>query len=255
MSVDSPASIWLMTGAKGGCGATLLTTSLAWALAEQGRQAIVLDFDLLEGQAAMHLCEANAGPTVDDALRAGDRLDATLLDTLLLPCGPRLRLLASPGPDGGGVQADAPALGAGLLRLCTLAAEQADHVLVDLPMRTVLSGVADDLLERADRRLLVAEPSLSAAYNARRCLQMFEERGSGVDEVVLNRCHRGDAMSVPDMHRALDRPGRERAWRMLPRADEAAAMAVHQGLAVGRVQPRDPLARALKAWAQEVAAA
>lgn len=253
---------WFMIGTKGGVGATVLCTSLAWALAEQGLRVVLIDLDLREGQAAMHLCERNAGPTVADAVAVLDRLDAVLLDTLLTPCAPRLGLLPSPRQNfwSGHEHRLAPQA---LRQLCDQAAACADIVLLDAPARTIdLEEAAPespeaqawaDWLDAAHHRIVVTESTLSATFNARRSLERLRSRTDRTLEVVINKVDRRDVLHAEELRQALGGI-QNLKWRELPRSNETVGAAVHQGWAVGRVQPRDPLSRKLEDWAREVAA-
>lgn len=261
---------WAVLGAKGGAGCTVLTTSLAWAMAEAGLRVIVMDLDVTDGQAAMHLCERDAGPTLRDALFVLDRMDGVLLDTLLTPCGPRLRLLPSPRQS---LWTDAePDYGPQALDTLVRHAQQlADVVLLDLPARALelggqglVSQSWSHWLARLDQRVVVTEPTISATYSARRCLERLDAAGAAASWVVLNKVDRRDLISPEEVRTALlsSPSGRAlgttdsrdaTAWRELPRSDRTVAHAVHHGLPVGQVMPQDPLARALMRWAQEAA--
>lgn len=238
-------------GSKGGAGATVLSTSLAWALAEEGLQVVLIDLDVHEGQAAMHLCDRPAGPTLQDALRVGSRLDAVLLDTLLTPCGPRLRLL--PAPRESLRHRDDPLPSpVDLRRIADLAAQQADWVLLDAPAR--LLGPQPDpalaaWLHAADHRALVTLPQLTAAFNARRALERLRACTDGACDIVVNQVDRSERLGRAELQQALGGPSQTPVWRELPRRGHTVAQAVHQGLAVGQLAPRDPLSLALRHWA------
>lgn len=240
-------------GGKGGAGATVLCTSLAWALAEEGLQVVLIDLDLHEGQAAMHLCDRPSGPTLQDVLRVGPRLDAVLLDTLLTPCGPRLRMLPAPR-ESLRHRDDPPASHDDLRRIADLAAQRADLVLLDAPAR--LLGPQPDpalaaWLHAADHRALVTLPQLSAAFNARRALERLRTCTDGACDIVVNQVDRTARLGMAELRQALGGPSQTPAWRELPRREATVAQAVHQGLAVGQFAPRDPLSQALRRWARD----
>ncbi|NBQ91276.1 MAG: hypothetical protein EBT96_07670 [Betaproteobacteria bacterium] len=255
---DTARTIGLI-GSKGGVGTTLLASSLAWALAERGLRVVLLDLDTHGGQAALHLCERNAGPTLRDVLQVIDRLDDTLLDTLLTPCSQRLRLLPAPRQWLGPAVEAAPEP-QHLLRLVHTAATLADCVVLDLPARAAVEKAYAAVLVDLDRLELISEPSLPATFNARRSwhwLQTLRAEGhEGRDaacHVVLNQVHRHQALDSAQVWRTLGLEDRGAAFgRELPRSDEAVAQAIYQGQALGALQPRDALSRAVARWAEEV---
>lgn len=257
---DNACTLGLL-GAKGGVGTTVLATSLAWALAQRGQRVVMLDLDQTAGQAALHLCERNAGPTLRDALQVIDRLDATLLDTLLTPCTTNLRLLPAPRawvPP----EAEPSRDGAALQRLVEVACELADCVLLDLPAAAMADEACAPLLRHIDEVVLVSEPTLPATYNARRAWQWLQDERHDVHHqpmarcsLVLNKVQRQHTITPAQVWRTLGLDGEEAVRRELPRSDAAVAQATYQGQALGALDTRDSLARALAQWADERTAA
>lgn len=247
-----------LMGAKGGVGTTVLASSLAWALAQRSQRVVLLDLDGHGGQAALHLCERNAGPTVREALGVIERLDDTLLDTLLTPCSPALRLLPAPrqwGPPA----AEPPHDAASLLKLVRTATALADWVLIDLPRDAMTQIGLGPVLRELDEVVLVTEPSLPATFNARRAWQWLNDhrppsapdgpRGIGL---VLNKAQAPNTLPTDQVLRTLGLDDAQGNWREVPRSDAAVAQATYRGQAVGAVDPRNPLARALSRWAAEL---
>ena len=265
---DNARTLGLM-GAKGGVGTTVLASSLAWALAQRGLRVVMLDLDRRSGQAALHLCERNAGPTLREALQVVERMDDTLLDTLLTPCATNLRLLPAPRawmPAG----AETATGGAQLLRLVQVARELADCVLLDLPSTAMADEAFTALLREVDELVLVSEPTLPATFNARRAWQwLLDERhdqherrerreGHGTAHagctLALNKVHRQHALSPDQVWRTLGLDTSMTARLELPRSDAAVASATYQGKALGALDGREPLARAVGQWADDLVA-
>lgn len=257
--VDGRAHTIGLVGAKGGVGTTVLTSSLAWALAQRGLHVLVLDLDRRGGQAALHLCEHNAGPTVREALQVIERLDATLLDTLLTPCGPHLRLL--PAPRQWIDSAFEPDWRAEHLQhLFQTAGALADCVLLDLPPQALQEAAGSRLLESVDEAVLIGEPTLPATFNARRAwsrLRELREEAAGEPcgrtRFVLNKAHGPHGLSAQQVRRTLGLEADARAWREMPRSDSLVAQATYEGQALGALDPRHALSRALALWASECA--
>ena len=71
---------------KGGNGSTMLASNLAWLLAtEFGRQTLLLDMDLLYGDASFYLGGGQAHHSIDQLAQQGARLDSQLLRSSLHP--------------------------------------------------------------------------------------------------------------------------------------------------------------------------
>lgn len=239
-------------GAKGGAGATLLSTSLAWSLSRLGLRVVLLDFDIDSGVTALHLCDQNSGPTLFDVLLSIDRLDATLLDTLLTPAAAGLVLLPAPRQsqlDSGkldGVTAEQ------LLTICRHAQQMADVVLLDLPSSPRSPALGRTLLSQLHRLHLITPPTLQALY----CAQRRIDRMAGIGptlEVVLNPIGRDDALTPSAIRKALELPQGPPEPRQLPRSDRTVAQALYEGQALAACSERDPLARCITQWAAEVA--
>lgn len=255
----APARTLGLMGTKGGVGTTVLTTSLAWALAQRGLQVVVLDLDRSRGQASLHLCEDNAGPTLREALQVIDRLDDTLLDTLLTPCSPNLRMLPAPR------QWLAPAFeptctAAHLQRLMNAASPLADWVLLDLPSDALTNTDTAPIVAQLDEMVLVSEPTLPATFNARRAWARLaevrcEQAGPNPHHMrfVLNKVQPDPALRCDQIRRTVGLENDDHAWRELPRNDELVAKATYQGQSVGALDARAALSRAFSLWAAQCA--
>ncbi|HEY5299196.1 MAG TPA: cellulose synthase operon protein YhjQ/BcsQ, partial [Acetobacteraceae bacterium] len=144
-----------VTGARGGGGASTIAVNLAWHLGVMARRhTVLLDPDLHMGLAAFML-DLQPGPGLRLALEAPERIDALLAERLALPAGERLHVLAAhekitaetiaaPGAAG--------ALTEGLRR-------RYSFIVADVPFRPL--PLNRDLLDLANQRVLVMEPTLA----------------------------------------------------------------------------------------------
>ena len=83
-------------GARGGAGASSVAHNTAYAMSERiGANTVIVDYDLPFGTAGL---DFNQDPLngVADALGQPDRLDATLLDRMMVRCTDKLSLFAAP---------------------------------------------------------------------------------------------------------------------------------------------------------------
>jgi pilus assembly protein CpaE len=173
-------------GARGGAGATTLATSLAWMIADRGensdagRRAVLVDFDLQFGSAAMAL-GVDPGPGLAAMLASPERLDAQLLAASLQPVNDRLGLMAAQMP----VEGDAPVSPVAALALLGALRSTAQWVVADLP-RT-LDSMTRQVLRTADQVVVVAPPSLEGLRDTRRLMAWLRAlRAGAVPLVVVN---------------------------------------------------------------------
>ena len=150
-----------VVGAKGGVGASTIAHNLAFSIVrEVDLSTCIVDFDLAWGTAGL---DFNVDPIsgVIDAISEPDRLDATMIDRLIAPCGEKLSLLAAP---------------ASLDRtydfpyrnyepLIDILRNAAPYIVYDMPH--AWSDWNKRILQSADEIVIVAEPDLGNLRNAK----------------------------------------------------------------------------------------
>ncbi len=175
------ARLVVVTGGKGGPGATTLAVGLAGALAAGGRCVLLTDLDPAGGDVAAHLpvdpqrgvlvlltlVSASLGPeqVAAETVAVGERL-------WVLPGLPR------PAAADGGTETGllSPALAR---RVLAAARELVELEVVVADAGRLLPGsVAASLLELADRSVLAARPDYLGALAARRALDAASRAGS-----------------------------------------------------------------------------
>jgi pilus assembly protein CpaE len=240
----TPCLVLALMSAKGGAGSTFLATSLAAALAARGRRTAVLDLDLAHGDAAVFLSDQPGATTLSDLAAQHARLDGALLESALLACGPELRLLPAPQRLEGAMAIRSESVA----RIVELAAARFDAVVLDLgrgPDAATLPA-----LDLASSMQVVAPPTLAGLHGARRLLALLRELdvARGRTRLVVNRVGQPGELTATDLRRAL---GFEEA-REIADSPATVASATDHGVPIGRHAPRDPVARALAAWAEEL---
>jgi pilus assembly protein CpaE len=229
---------------KGGSGATFLATNLAETLAEQHKRVLVIDLNLYFGDAALYVTDRKpTASVVDMALRAG-RLDAMLLESSVLRTQGNVHILPAPDLPG---QLDAVTPDA-LDALILQARMEYDFVMLD--MSRTLDPVAVKALDLADRIYMTLQLSLPAIQGVKRLATVFNGLGyaSSKLSVVVNRFDKGGVIRLEELKRAANVPVK----RTLPNSEAAVAASVNQGVPLTKLAPRDPVARALQEWAQEL---
>jgi Mrp family chromosome partitioning ATPase len=158
----------VVTGGKGGPGATTLAVGLAGAWAAAGRSVLLVDLDPAGGDVAAHLPVTDVRRGVAPLLgSASGRLDPTGVRAECTQVGWGLQVLVGlPGPDTGGLLR--PEATVGLLRAVRGVAG-VELVVVD-PGRLLPGSPAAVALGLAEVRVLAARAELPGALAAQRAL-------------------------------------------------------------------------------------
>jgi len=188
----------VLFGPRGGVGCSVIASNLAVGLAQlYGKEVVLIDADLWFGNQAV-LFDLPTEKTIDSLAGAVDHLDLDVLGSALVPhpSGVHL-LLAPPEPE---LAQEIP----GVLPARAVSAYRTlfDFVIVDT--HSSLEDYVVQLLDTADRIMLVTTPELTALHSAAQVLRTARQRGlSNKLMLVLNRAD--TAMDVEQVERALGR--------------------------------------------------
>lgn len=176
--------VYAFVGVKGGVGSSTLAQNVAGTLAEeQASPTLLLDLDFRFGSAAVNL-DLKPVTGLDKYLSAPEKLDAALLDRLVVPRGDYLSVLS--GFDDPLNDAD-PAEEA-VERLIEIARASFPVVVLDLPHDW--SAVSREALTLADKVIVVATPDLANLRNARALMAWVRSLrpNDALPRVVMNPC-------------------------------------------------------------------
>lgn len=228
---------------KGGAGATFLATSFAHALSTRSKRVAVIDLNMVLGDAAIFLSEKPVTATIADLAQQEKRLDGALLESVMIKCDEHLWLLASPesADSARAIRAETVA------HIIALARNRYDYVVLD--MSRAPDNVSLRALDVAKTVYLVAQTNLPFLHDAKRQLALLNELGytQGKLELVLNRVDKRGALTPADFRKTLHFD----QAREIPNSYGAVSYAINHGLPILRHLPRDPVARAINAWADE----
>lgn len=242
---DHVGQVLALISAKGGAGATFLATNLAYALSKQGKRVAVLDLNLYFGDVAIFLGDKKVVSSVVDLARQAQRLDSALLDSSMIKVSDHLHVLAaSESPENANEVSPA-----GLEKIIELARSQYDFVVLDVS--NTLDPVAVKVLDLADTIYLTLQLSLPFVNAAKRMVAVFRVLGYLSDKlsIIVNRYEKGGDIDLPDVEKAT----MLKIGRTIPNSHLAVNASVNQGIPLLEMAPRDPVARALHEWAQELA--
>lgn len=196
-------------GARGGAGASAVAHNTAYAMSERiGVNTVIVDYDLPFGTAGL---DFNQDPLngVADALSRPDRLDATLLDRMMVRCTDKLSLFAAPAT----LETDWDIGAEAFEEVTNRIRSTAPFVVLDLPH--LWSGWMRRALIAADEVVVVATPDLASLRNAKNMIDLIKQGrpNDAPPRLVLNQ---------------VGMPGRPE----IPAKDFGAALGVHPSLII-----------------------
>ncbi len=244
-SLQQPAAqVLAVISAKGGAGATFLATNLAYALARQGKRVAMLDLNLYFGDAALFLGDQPVITSVFDLARQAQRLDSALLNSSMIKVNENLHLLAA----SESLEEMGEVSVSGVERIIEIARGQYDFVLLDVG--NALDPVIVKALDLADTICLVLQLNLLFVRAAKQMAAVFRKLGYAPEKlsVVVNRYENAGVVNLA----AVEKATLLKVGHTIPNSHAAVIASINEGVPLLEGAPRDPVARALKAWAQEL---
>src|SRR5438132_8812927 len=223
---------------KGGAGKSVIAANLAVVLARRSERPVVLvDADLQFGDIAVMLKLAPQH-TIVDAVGSMDRLDASLLQNLLVRHEPS-GVFVLPAPLE---PAFADQIGAEeMVRIVEMLRTFADYVVVDTP--AYFNDVVLGLIEVSDDVLLVAGMDIPNIKNVKIGLQTLRLLNTPMSKLrlVLNRANSKVKLDVGEVERTLQ----VKADCLIP-SDVVVPQSVNKGAPVVLDAPKSGVARAIE---------
>jgi pilus assembly protein CpaE len=223
---------------KGGAGKSVIAANLAVVLARRSTRPVVLvDADLQFGDVAVMLKLAPQH-TIVDAVGSIDRLDASLLQNLLVRHEPS-GVFVLPAPLE---PAFADQIGAEeMVRIVEMLRTFADYVVVDTP--AYFNDVVLGLIEVSDDVLLVAGMDIPNIKNVKIGLQTLRLLNTPMSKLrlVLNRANSKVKLDVGEVERTLQ----VKADSLIP-SDVVVPQSVNKGAPVVLDAPKSGVARAIE---------
>jgi pilus assembly protein CpaE len=216
------ARVLVVTGARGGTGATTVAINIAWLLAEdhQARVALV-DMDLQFGTTALAL-DLEPGRGFREALENPARVDSLFMERAMVRHGDRLALLCAEEALDKPLAPQGEAIGLILDHLN----EDRDWIVVDAPRRMLADNPA--LLAKATHVLLVSDPTLAGMRDTLRLKAFTKGVNPGAEISVIGS--RVGLLKKGELDRATFEKGAEVSLRaLLPFDPVAAAAGVEKG--------------------------
>lgn len=242
---SSPGQLISVFSTKGGAGKSVVATNLAAVLARRSSRPVALvDADLQFGDVAVML-KLFPHHTIAEAVDAGSRLDAALLQSLLVRHDPT-GVLVLPAPLE---PAFADKVGtADIARIVSVLRSFCSFVVADTPAH--FGEVVLGLLEDSDHICLVAGLDIPTIKNVKLGLQTLRLLDVPMTRVklIVNRSNSKVRIDVGEVERTLG----VKADALIP-SDLAVPQSVNRGLPVTLESPRTEVARALEQLADQFA--
>jgi pilus assembly protein CpaE len=176
---DKPHHMMAVVGVRGGVGASLVTTSLAWAMSEQaGRQTALLDLDVHFGTGALTL-DLEPGRGLIDAIDNPSRIDGLFIERAMVRASDKLSLLSAEAPIHQPVMTD----GSAFFQLEEELRNAFEMTIVDLPRQVLIPF--PHLVSEAGTILLVSDVTLAAARDTIRLLSWLKQNVPGARVVLV----------------------------------------------------------------------
>ena len=223
---------------KGGAGKSVIATNLAVTLAQRSSQPVCLiDADLQFGDVAVML-KLTPHHTIVDAVASIDRLDAALLESLLVTHEiSGLRVLPAPLEPAFADQVGAAEMVAIVECLRTFCS----YVVVDTP--AYFNDVVLGLVEASDKVVLVAGMDIPNIKNVKIGLQTLRLLNTPMEKLmlVLNRSNSKVKLDIGEVERTLQ----VKADALIP-SDVLVPQSVNKGVPVVLHAPKSSVAKALQ---------
>lgn len=231
--------------AKGGDGSSCIAGNLAFALSEQpDTRVLAVDASLPFGDLDMYLTGANHLQDLADISGQSDRLDKSLLDSMVQHLSSALDLIPSPATFEKTVDIEPERVS----ELIHIATSFYDYILVDLGSSFDQVGIW--VLEHLDELSIVSTPSLPSLRRAGQLLRLCKEVEKPISriEIILNRSDATVPVSGAKIEKVIGRPINKR----IPSDVEAVQESLMIGQSFLQVAPKSRLSKTIIDWATQL---
>ena len=245
-SEKSPkGTVYSFISSKGGLGTTVISVNTAVTLARNQRKTVALcDMSLQSGDASVLLDLAPA-TTITDLSRNFHRLDPSFLRGAMSQHRSGLAFLPAPGDP----EESAAVSPEQIARILELARQSFDVVLVDCASMWVADRTME-IFNLSDKIFVVTDLSVPAVRNAARLCKLIAKLGIEQKriEVVVNRYHKGGALSIEEVEKTL----KKTLYWLYPNDFVDIVSSINQGEPIVEKQPGAPFSKNIIEFAEKL---
>jgi len=241
-AIISHGRVFGFVSSKGGDGSSCIAANLAVALSqESGIRVLAVDISLPFGDLDMYFTGDTHPQDLADISGQSDRLDQSLLDSMVQHLSPTLDLITSPATFQKIVHIEPERVS----ELINLATKFYDYILVDLGISFDQVGIW--VLEHLDELCIVSTPSLPSLRRAGQLLKLSREFEKPISriEIILNRADTSAQISNSEIEKVIGRPINKR----FPSDVEAVQESLMIGKPLLHVAPQSKLSKTIVDWA------
>jgi pilus assembly protein CpaE len=178
-SVERPHIMTAVIGARGGCGASTLATSIAWLMGERSqRSTALLDLDVHFGTGALSL-DLEPGRGLTDAIENPSRIDGLFIERAMVKASEKLAILSAEAPINQPMLTD----GAAFYQLQEEMRSAFECTVIDLPRGMLVQH--PHLMNDVQATVLVTELTLASARDAIRLLSSLKSNAPQSSVIVV----------------------------------------------------------------------
>jgi pilus assembly protein CpaE len=167
-NVERPHTMTAIIGARGGCGASTIATSIAWMLGDKaGRSTALLDLDVHFGTGAL-LLDLEPGRGLTDAIENPSRIDGLFIERAMVKANDKLAILSAEAPINQPMLTD----GAAFYQLQEEMRAAFESTVIDLPRGMLVQH--PHLMQDVQSAVVVTDLTLASARDVIRILSWIK---------------------------------------------------------------------------------
>jgi len=197
---ERPHVMAAVIGARGGSGASMVATSLAWLLGDKAkRSTALLDLDIHFGVGALAL-DLEPGRGLSDAIENPSRIDGLFIERAMVKANEKLSILSAEAPITAPMVCD----GTAFFQLQEEMRAAFECTVIDLPRAMLIQH--PHLMNDVHSTVLVTELTLASARDVIRLLSWFKSNAPQTRvTIVANKVITGNEISRKDFEASIER--------------------------------------------------
>lgn len=229
--------------AKGGDGGTCVAANFAYGLAERSKDLSILaiDLSLPFGDLEMYLTSQLASHDLSDVAAETERLDSSLLDSMVQKVTDNLHLIGSPR-DFSKILSINPGH---IEALVNMAKHSYDYIIFDIGAG--VDPISVQILEKLDYLLIVTTLTVPSVRRSGQLLNLWDTLGYSQEKVsiIVNRHNEISELHIKDLEKVIARP----VFKVLPYDPEGIQESLLKGIPSIKLNPKAVFSRVMAQWA------